>query len=154
MLLKEMSAASYEDYLTTAVAEYAADKVTAGTWSQEEAPILAAESFQRLLPAGVSTKDHQLFSIYLTAEQPAIGVIWLHRQGEKAFIYDFIIAEDYRGKGYGKAALAAVDQWAITQGMTEIGLHVFAHNQTAYQLYKKMGYIATDITMMKPLARD
>ncbi len=39
-----------------------------------------------------------------------IGFIWVHVKDGKAFIYDFLIDEEFRGKGYGKQALAAMDE--------------------------------------------
>ena len=112
----------------------------------------AKEIFASLLPQGTATENNHLFSLFAADFSEPIGVIWINTAAQKAFIYDFIIEEDQRGKGYGTKALQALEKWAIQQGITEIGLHVFAHNQSAYQLYKKMGYLETDITMVRRFA--
>ncbi len=151
MYLSKMSITDYQDYLTYATHAYAQDKIQAGTWSPAEAQTLAAESFQRLLPDGPNTPDHYVFSLMQEGIDQPIGILWIHAQDQKAFIYDFEINSAYRGQGYGKAALKVAEQWAHTQGIREIGLHVFAHNQSAYHLYKKMGYLETDISMVRQI---
>ena len=152
MNLIPMKDSDYAAYLTNAVFEYANDKVQAGTWAKDEALALAKESFASLLPQGTATENNHLFSLFAADFSEPIGVIWVNTAAQKAFIYDFIIEEDQRGKGYGTKALQTLEKWAIQQGITEIGLHVFAHNQSAYQLYKKMGYLETDITMVRRFA--
>ncbi|WP_442759950.1 GNAT family N-acetyltransferase [Enterococcus italicus] len=126
----------YDHYLSQAIVAYAEDKVQAKTWAQEEALALSTTSFAELLPAVLATPNHFLFSLQLDEGQ-TIGSTWLFVKDTQAFIYDFEITATKRGQEYGKQALKAVDQWAATQGITGIGLHVFAHNQTAYHLYKK-----------------
>ncbi|CAG0990353.1 partial diamine N-acetyltransferase, partial [Anaerolineae bacterium] len=69
-----------------------------------------------------------------------------------AFIYDFIIDEPHRGQGYGRQALAALDQQAVALGVETISLHAFAHNQTAIALYQKLGYAITDVHMSKKIS--
>ena len=70
---------------------------------------------------------------------------------QKAFIYDFIIDESFRGKGYGKQALVALDEKLKSIEVQSVGLHVFGDNITAQELYKKMGYQITGIHMKKML---
>ncbi|OTN75495.1 hypothetical protein A5886_000565 [Enterococcus sp. 8G7_MSG3316] len=152
--LSPMKPEQYQHYLSHAIKEYAKDKVTAGTWSQDEAIALSTESFTRLLPQGPDTKDNYLFSILPDEHAEPIGTLWLNVAQEKAFIYDFEIDESYRGQGYGKQSLQAAEQWALQNHLTEIGLHVFAHNQSAHHLYKKMGYVETDISMVRHLPAD
>ena len=67
----------------------------------------------------------------------------------RAFGYDFELDEEYRGKGFGKQALAALDEKLRSMDVESMGLHVFAHNTTAFELYKKMGFEMTNIQMRK-----
>ncbi|MNI89430.1 putative N-acetyltransferase YycN [compost metagenome] len=87
--------------------------------------------------------------------ETAVGYIWFNvtegRRGREAFIYDIYIFEPYQGRGYGKQAMQALDEKARSMDVCKIGLHVFGQNQRAYQLYSKMGYGVTDITMSKDL---
>jgi ribosomal protein S18 acetylase RimI-like enzyme len=66
-----------------------------------------------------------------------------------AFIYDIIIFEEYRRRGYGEATMLAVEEKVREQGLNSIALHVFGHNHAAKTLYEKIGYEITDINMMK-----
>lgn len=102
MNLIPMKDSDYAAYLTNAVLEYANDKVQAGTWAKDEALTLAKESFASLLPQGPATENNHLFSLLPADFSEPIGVIWVNTAAQKAFIYDFIIEEDQRGKGFGK----------------------------------------------------
>lgn len=66
-----------------------------------------------------------------------------------AYIYEFIIEEPYRGKGFGKITFLALDEKLQQIGAKTVGLHVFGHNTIAFDLYKKMGYEVTNISMKK-----
>jgi ribosomal protein S18 acetylase RimI-like enzyme len=74
-----------------------------------------------------------------------------NRGVREAFIYDFYIFEPFQSKGYGKQSLVALDEEARKMNVTKIGLHVFGQNDRAFELYKKMGFLVTDITMSKTL---
>ncbi len=149
MKLAKMTKKNFDKYLDIAIPEYANDKVAAGTWKKSEAINLAKDSYAKLLPNGVDTPDNFLFSITINSE--LIGMIWVKNIDKKLFIYDFMINEEHRGQGHGKNSLSLLEIWASEHGIKEIGLHVFAHNKSAYALYKKMGYVETDITMVRKI---
>lgn len=151
MNLVKMSEKDFDNYLNIAIPEYADDKIKAGTWKKSDAIHLATESYANLLPKGLHTPNNFLFSIMTSSSIEPIGMIWVKSTNKKLFIYDFMINEEYRGKGYGKKSLISLDNWASEHQFEEIGLHVFAHNQSAHQLYKKMGYVETDITMVRKI---
>ena len=69
----------------------------------------------------------------------------------KAFIFDFVIDEEFRGKGFGKQALRAMDEKLKSMKVESVGLHVFGDNITAQELYKKVGFQITGIHMKKDL---
>ncbi|EAE3218323.1 GNAT family N-acetyltransferase [Listeria monocytogenes] len=147
-----MTASDLEDFLSTAITDYANEKVEAGTWDEEEALAKSQDSFNKLLYDGITTPNEYLYSI-ISGEK--IGYIWFHvdetRSGKHAFIYDFVIFEAFRCKGFGTKTLEALDALAKEMQITKIELHVFAHNQTAIGLYNKVGFQNTDITMAKYL---
>ena len=153
--LKKMSTEEYTDYLPFAIKDYAEDKIKAGTWEAEEALSLSKKSFTRLLPEGNATEDEFLFTILDEKSNQSVGYLWIHFSEEsnsrKFFIYDFIIFEKFRNKGYGKKALNCLDLKAKEMNVEEIGLHVFAHNKVATHLYESVGFEPTDITMSKKL---
>jgi hypothetical protein len=59
-----------------------------------------------------------------------IGVLWVQVKDQKAFIYDFVIDETFRGKGYGKQALMAMNS-----------LNLWAPNRLPFMFLEK--YICT-----------
>ena len=70
-----------------------------------------------------------------------------------AFVYNIRIEPAFRGRGHAKAALEQVEQLAVAEGMTSIGLHVFGFNTGAQALYRSLGYGLTGFNMRKPLRR-
>jgi RimJ/RimL family protein N-acetyltransferase len=155
MRLRPMTQAEYDAWLDEEIKGYAQDKVDAGTWLAEEALERSAESFRSLLPAGLASPDQYLFTMEDEAAGRSVGTIWLGktaREGKsKAFIYDIVVDETERGKGYGKQAMLLIEDEARKLGLTEIGLHVFGHNAIARDLYLKVGYEITDYVMSKSL---
>lgn len=150
--LRSLEPAAYETWRAETVASYAAEKVQAGNWTPEESLAKAEESFARLLPDGVRTPAHHLFSLWSTSDQRAIGIVWFQlRPGAIAFIYDLVIDEAYRGKGLGKPAMAATEAEMKRLGATSSQLHVFGHNTAARRLYESSGYVITNIDMSKRL---
>lgn len=152
--LTAMTEATFNQYYKYALKEYADEHVKAGNWREEDAIQKAREQFDQLLPDGLATKGHVLLSILHDGEP--IGIIWLHvqsnHQEKQAFIFDIKLDENQRGKGLGKAAMEALDQYALSKGVQQIRLHVFAHNHRARSLYEKMGYETTDYKMSKRLS--
>ncbi|MCA9836527.1 MAG: GNAT family N-acetyltransferase [Trueperaceae bacterium] len=152
--LLPLSAEEFDSYLEQAIKDYAEDKIAAGNWQVSEALENSRRDYLRLLPEGVRTANNYLFSIRRDAGEK-VGVIWfaLNPEGLKsnAFIYDFLIDEPYRRKGYGKAALLAAEEKAKALGISTLSLHVFGHNQAARKLYEQLGYEITNINMAKKL---
>ena len=151
--LLPMSQTDYDVLIEKAIKRYAEEKVHAGTWGQEEAQKNAEEQFELLLPEGLQTEDHELWTFMHGDE--SIGWVWLcydpdHPQHE-GFIYNFILFEAYRGKGLAKQAMTALEEQAKSLGVKKLSLHVFAHNQIARSLYEKTGFAETGIYMSKPL---
>lgn len=145
--------ADYDVFLEHEIVEYANDHVRNGNWLADEALEKSRAEFQHYLPDGPKSKDQFVLTIFEDETKQKLGVLWVqvkmddpHRE---AFIFDFIIDEPFRGKGFGKQALLALDEKLIELGAESVGLHVFGHNTNAFELYKKMGYEATNIQMRK-----
>lgn len=148
--LDEMTSPEFQKYLSVAIKNYADEHVEAGNWDEGESMGKAAQEFEDLLPDGEKTVNHHLFTI--RDHDKEVGMIWLaQRTSEKGFIFDINIWDDYQGKGYGKKAMKAIETVGKELGLKSIGLHVFAHNKIARHLYNKLGYIETDISMVKQI---
>jgi ribosomal protein S18 acetylase RimI-like enzyme len=147
------------NYLAHVIPEYAHDKVRAGNWTEDQALELSRQEIQRLLPDGVSTKDNYLFSIELVEGEAQavakVGVIWFAvvewQQRRFAYIYDLVIDEARRRKGYAEQAMLALEDKVKALGLNTIALQVFGFNHAAQALYKKVGYEITNIHMAKSL---
>ena len=85
---------------------------------------------------------HDVWSA-VDAEGVSVGWLWV-RPGDagprSAFLYQLTVAEAFRGKGYGRAMLAAVEARLVRQGIEEVRLHVNAANAPARRLYAAAGY--------------
>ncbi|MCT4780412.1 MULTISPECIES: N-acetyltransferase [Exiguobacterium] len=152
---EKMSETAYAAYLPEAIKEYAQEKVKARTWAEVEAVDRSAAEYAQLLPDGIQTKQHYLFSIIDDAEHRSVGMIWFQvsesTHGRTAFIFDFKIEEGHQGKGYGRQAIEMLEQIARRMNIKKIKLHVFAHNARAIHLYETTGFITTDLHMTKTL---
>src|SRR5262245_31894401 len=154
--LVPMSQTALDAYLDNAIREYADDHVKAGNWKPEEALERSKKEFAELLPMGVNSPKQHLYSIRDEDTGALVGMIWFaERSGEggpHAWIYDFVVQPEYRGKGYGKAAMYALEDQVRAVGLEKISLHVFGKNQVAKNLYDQVGYQATNILMSKSLS--
>lgn len=148
-----MDPADYPAYLENSVREYADDKIKSGQWKESEALEKSRGEFLRLLPDGVNTTNEFIYSIVDEVTNQKLGMLWVEIKMEetprRAFGYDFIIYEPFRGKGFGRQALTALDEQLKSMNVESMGLHVFGHNQVAFELYKKMGFEITNINMRK-----
>ena len=151
--LVELDEAPYQEYRDHLVRDYAADKVRAGAWSESEAQIRAAKDVDGLLPEGPATQGHFLYSVREDAADAEVGTVWFALRdsgvGRYVWIYDIIINENFRRRGYASRTLELVEARAKELGAKSVELHVFGHNQGAQALYAKVGYSVTSITMAK-----
>jgi GNAT superfamily N-acetyltransferase len=151
----ELDDGPYREYSKALVRDYAADKVRAGAWSQAEAEGRAARDVDELLPEGPATRGHFLYSVKDDSSGIDVGTVWfaLRNSGvsPSVWIYDIIISEDFRRKGYASRTLELVEDRARALGARGVELHVFGHNKGARALYEKVGYKETSITMAKPI---
>ncbi|MEW5939044.1 MAG: GNAT family N-acetyltransferase [Chloroflexota bacterium] len=147
-----MAQEDYASYLERSIREYAEDHVRNGNWQAEEALEKSRKQFMDLLPDGLQTKNEFIYSL-VDESGEKIGILWVEVKMDatprRAFGYDFWIKEELRGKGYGKQALAALDEVLKSMQVESMGLHVFGDNLNAQALYRKMGFEITGIHMRK-----
>jgi ribosomal protein S18 acetylase RimI-like enzyme len=149
-----MEQRDFEPYLERDIREYAEEHVRNGNWKKEEALEKSRKEHQQLLPDGLQSRNQYLYSIMDDADDKKLGMLWVNIENGQAFIYDFRIDEEHRGKGYGKQALMALDEKLHSMNVQSVSLHVFGDNITAQQLYKKMGFEITGIHMRKYYQRS
>ncbi len=153
--LLPMTESDFRIYLQNSIESYAQDHVKAGNWHPSEALQRSEKEFQDLLPDGVASKDQYLFSIADHITGTKVGILWFAVQYRGshpyAFVYDFLIYEEFRRQGYGRRAFAVLEEHVRELGLNSISLHVFGHNQPAIALYQAAGYEVTDLQMKKRL---
>ena len=150
-----MSAAEFKRYVKDAIPEYAEAHIRAGDVDPKQALRKAKKEYAGLLPKGVATPGHHLYTITMADSGQPFGMLWFdlkHRHGRtKAFIFDFRIDKAFRGKGMGRQAMEMLELQARILGAAAIGLHVFGDNSAARALYEKCGFRYAHITMTKDL---
>ena len=148
-----MSPPEFDVYLTHLIPDYAADNIRAGYWDEAEALEKSRQQIESLLPKGLQTQDHYIYTL-VDGEQ-TVGMIWLKAQLDRAvksgFIFDVMVDEKFRGKGYGRQLMSLIEEKAREMGLKSIGLHVFAYNQVAKHLYESLGYEVSSLNMIKKL---
>jgi ribosomal protein S18 acetylase RimI-like enzyme len=152
-----MTDGEFGAFSAEAIPAYAADKVTSGQWSKDEALELSRKSFDELLPLGLATPNNYLFTIRNSAEQISVGMLWIavqDRGGKRiAYVYDVSVKPEHQREGYATRALSALEDKVRALGLSGIALHVFGHNAVAHALYVKLGYQPTNISMFKAIEK-
>lgn len=156
VLLVPMNEEQFAVWREAIVKHYAEDKVKAGSWSADRALELSEADHRKLLPDGLATRDHYLFSIQDDGAGKQVGVLWLAVKdwgaGPLAFVFDLEVFEEFRRRGFAREAMLAAEEEAKKLGLDTIALHVFGSNHGARALYDKLGYEVTDINMSKRLS--
>jgi len=62
---------------------------------------------------------------------------WL---GRDAFVDEFYLRPDYRGRGWGRTTMAFLEDAARSLNVTALHLEVMQKNTTALELYRKLGF--------------
>lgn len=152
--LVPMTEGEYQQFLAWSIPDYAQEQAKSGAWELEEALERGRRTFDELLPDGLSTPDQFLFSIESEGKKP-VGYLWygVREEGERRYaaLYELVIFEEYRRRGYASQALSALEDEVQGEGVEQIILHVFGHNQGARALYRKSGYVERNVTMVKEI---
>lgn len=153
--LTTMNEPEFLEFLNAEVEGYANEKVKAGAWKREDAYELSRRDFMSILPQGKDTKGHSIMNITDAKNRENVGILWVewHNVNHNSlFIWDILIYDKYRRKGYGSAALKHLEGLARGRGISGISLHVFGHNKPAIAMYNSLGFYTEDIIMKKVLA--
>ncbi|MBB2975473.1 ribosomal protein S18 acetylase RimI-like enzyme [Microbacterium endophyticum] len=151
--LVPISAQQFPSWRKQCYAEYAADLIAAG-----EAPPVAdqhaADSLERAFPIGAPTADNAVFNLVHDTHD-RVGYLWIGRDtsGDPTawWVWDILVEPEYRGKGYGRAAIRLAEGHARGEGARSLGLSVFGHNGAARALYESLGFETTTVKMRKQL---
>ncbi|MFI5933186.1 GNAT family N-acetyltransferase [Actinoplanes sp. NPDC051494] len=158
-----MTDAQFARYRESAEEGYARQVAESGEMSWEAAVEKATNDYARILPDGLRTPDQFLFRAYDTAADETaaddkgagVGMLWLNIalkvDGLQAWVYDVIVDEEHRRRGYGRAIMRAGEELCRSRAVRSIGLNVFGGNAGARALYEQEGYVTTALQMRKRL---
>lgn len=150
---RKMSSADFSRYRKLSLESYAQDIARNFKRPIGEVRIEARRQVKQILKDGLSTRGHFLYNVLDRETGETAGLIWfkVDKAKKSAFLYDILIHEAYRGKGYGKKTLELLEAKLRQMGVTQLGLHVFGHNQVAVNLYKTQGFYTASFNMQKDL---
>jgi ribosomal protein S18 acetylase RimI-like enzyme len=138
-------------WLARSRAGYVAERMASGD-SSAEAEANADAAHERLAPGGIPAPG-QLIG-HVRGPDGVVGHLWLGPAGNdpaRWWVWDVAIQPEFRGRGFGRAAMELADLLARTHGATTIGLNVFGHNVIARNLYVSLGYEEAAVVMRKDL---
>lgn len=147
--LRPKSAEEFASWQDRSVQSYAQEFVDSGFLTEQEARNRAAEDFAKLLPSGLQTPGHDVFTAVDGDE--VVGTLWLsftvRARGLEAFVYEVTVDPAHRGRGYGRSIMEAGHAWCRDRGAVAVGLNVFGHNAPARALYESLGYRVVSTAM-------
>ena len=122
-------------------------------------PAEAAETAEReiadLLPDGRIPEGHHAYVVEDGATGDPVGRLWFaeRARGDEtvAWIYEISIDENARGRGFGRQAMALLEEEVRRLGFPAIALNVFGGNEPARSLYRSLGYREISVWMSKEL---
>jgi ribosomal protein S18 acetylase RimI-like enzyme len=69
----------------------------------------------------------------------------------RAQVFDLVVAESARRRGIGTALLRAVEAEAAARGLRRLAIGVLAGNDAAEAAYRRFGFRAYALDLIKPL---
>src|SRR5688572_3376929 len=99
----------YLRWVPETIAGFAAQQTVSGAAPERAAREYAEREFDRLLPFGLDTPGHHLWSAFDGSEE--VGYLWLAvrtgPEGTEGYVYDVAVDRALRGRGHGHAIMLA-----------------------------------------------
>jgi ribosomal protein S18 acetylase RimI-like enzyme len=141
---------------TDFVAGLASALLEFGSPAWDDAAALAP-GFRRVLACAVSAQDKR--STVLIAQRPdgtPLGFISLRVSRdvagiERGHVADLAVIDDARRTGVGRALMQAGEEWAAERGLSLLSLDVWSTNERALEFYRRLGYAAESLCLIKRL---
>jgi GNAT superfamily N-acetyltransferase len=139
---RKLSRDEFSRYRKIGLERYAQDIARNYNRPIDEVRVEAKKQVKQILYHDLSTKGHFLYSVLKRKTGEAVGLVWFKVDEAKksAFLYDILVHETYRGKGYSRKTLELLETKLRHMGITQLGLYVFGHNRVAIKLYKTQGF--------------
>lgn len=149
ILLEPTAPAAFESAQRRLWQAYRESWIKSGA-SADEAAAKEKSVRESLLPGGELRAGH--YPLDIVCEDQVVGFLWLaERVPGDWYIYDFDLVEQWRGRGLGRAALAAAEEIARSHGGVKMEFNVFARNAAMQSLARAAGYLTVTTTVAKSL---
>lgn len=130
-------------------AEYARGLVEHVGMPRAQAEAKVERDVAQVLPQGLATASTWIWAV--EDDGRVVGTVFLGIRDGGAWLYDITIAEGERGKGYGRAAMTALEDEVRGLGHETIALNVWGGNEIARRLYRSLGWAEESVHMRKRL---
>ena len=146
--LDPMTPDEYRPWSTKVASAYALAQVGEGHWAIETAQQQGWDVVQGLLPAGPASPGQHLWTARDADTGRQVGALWVAIRAAgfstEAFVYDIHVEDEFQGEGYGRAIMEAAAAASRALGAVHVALNVHGSNETAYRLYRSLGYEVTN----------
>lgn len=117
---------------------YSKELLKADLFQDETAALSAAK--QEIISEKTINPSHYYSLSSDELKQKHFGYISYSIHEHTAYLESLYLEKSYRGMGLGQKVLTSLELELEKRGCNHIKLYVFAHNNAALNLYKKMGY--------------
>jgi len=149
IVLRRLREDEYEAWDAAHRAEYGRGLVEHVGMPREQAQAKVERDVAHVLPDGLATASTHIWAV--EEEGRVVGTVFVGVRDGGAWLYDITIAADERGKGYGRAAMTALEDEVRALGYDTIGLNVWGGNDVARGLYRLLGWVEESVHMRRKL---
>ena len=129
--------------------EYARGLIEHVGMSREDAEAKVERDVAGVLPEGLATSGTRIWVV--EDDGRTVGTVFVGIRDAGAWLYDITIVVSERGRGYGRAAMTALEVEVRSLGHSTIGLNVWGGNEVARGLYRSLGWVEESVHMRKQL---
>ena len=77
-----------------------------------------------------------------------VGTAMVGHDGHRGWVYYLAVAPDRRGRGLGRAVMAAAEAWLAARGLPKVQLMVRDTNAAALGFYAALGYERAEVRVL------
>ncbi len=148
--LEPMTESQFQAYFKASSENYARTSPNFSGRPFAEALAESQRQMREIAPQGPASPGQYLFTLYFGETEA--GYLHLGDRGNgRAYIWNFEVSSEFRGRGLGRRAIELATEFARGRGFAKLGLNVFADNEIARKLYDSEGFVVIQMNMEKTL---